>query len=132
MQIYKELLAYAFYCHRLPDRSFIIAGRQFPICSRCSGIVIGYITGLIATILGFRVSVVFLLLLPLPLIVDGIGQYCGIWISNNCRRFLTGISFGFSLILIAYLLIAMGYSHGHNIGIELKPYLGKWLNKTNW
>jgi uncharacterized membrane protein len=28
-------------CHRIADRSFIIAGRQLPLCARCSGLYLG-------------------------------------------------------------------------------------------
>lgn len=117
-----KLLGYAFYCHRLPERSFIVAGSQLPICSRCCGIVIGYIAGLIAITLGFNVPLEILLLLPLPLVADGLGQHYGKWMSNNARRFLTGISFGFSLLLLAQVLVVTGYSHGRIIGIALKPF----------
>lgn len=31
-------------CHRLPQRSFFWKGRQFPVCARCTGIHIGYLS----------------------------------------------------------------------------------------
>jgi len=33
-------------CHRIPSHSFFIAGRQLPLCARCSGTFIGALTGL--------------------------------------------------------------------------------------
>jgi hypothetical protein len=30
-------------CHRLPERSFSVAGRQFHICARCTGVVVGLV-----------------------------------------------------------------------------------------
>ncbi|HQE93678.1 MAG TPA: DUF2085 domain-containing protein [Anaerolineae bacterium] len=34
-------------CHRLPSHSFFIAGRQLPLCQRCSGTFPGALTGLL-------------------------------------------------------------------------------------
>ena len=33
-------------CHRIPDRTFIIAGRPLPLCARCSGMYLGVLAGL--------------------------------------------------------------------------------------
>lgn len=52
MKLYKEMrdrmikffakwLPIFFGCHCLPERSFFIKGKQFPICSRCTGILVG-------------------------------------------------------------------------------------------
>jgi len=123
MRVAKELLAYAFYCHRLPDRSFIVGGHQLPICSRCTGILFGYFIGVFGIILGYHLPVVMLFLLSVPLVVDGIGQHHGRWKSNNCRRFITGISFGFSLILLVKIMAVTGYNQGRTIGFAIKPLL---------
>jgi uncharacterized membrane protein len=34
-------------CHRIPERSFSVAGRQLPLCARCSGLYLGAFAGLI-------------------------------------------------------------------------------------
>lgn len=34
-------------CHRLPGHSFFVAGRQLPICQRCTGTFTGALTGLL-------------------------------------------------------------------------------------
>ncbi len=34
-------------CHRIGDRSFFIAGRQLPLCARCSGTYLGALAGFI-------------------------------------------------------------------------------------
>lgn len=33
-------------CHRIPDHTFMIAGRQLPLCARCSGTYLGALAGL--------------------------------------------------------------------------------------
>lgn len=32
-------------CHQLPERSFHVAGMQFPVCARCTGLYLGGIVG---------------------------------------------------------------------------------------
>jgi uncharacterized membrane protein len=39
-----DLVGYAV-CHRIESHSFVIAGRQLPLCARCSGTFIGALTG---------------------------------------------------------------------------------------
>jgi uncharacterized membrane protein len=34
-------------CHRIPNRSFVIGERPFPLCARCSGMYLGALLGLI-------------------------------------------------------------------------------------
>ena len=29
-------------CHQMPERSFFFKGYQFPVCERCTGLLIGY------------------------------------------------------------------------------------------
>ncbi len=40
-----DLVGYAV-CHRIPSRSFAIAGRQLPLCARCTGTFVGALLGL--------------------------------------------------------------------------------------
>ena len=34
-------------CHQMPERSFFINGMQFPLCARCTGILVGYLVGVL-------------------------------------------------------------------------------------
>ena len=34
-------------CHQMPERSFFYKGKQFPVCARCTGVIIGQSVALI-------------------------------------------------------------------------------------
>jgi uncharacterized membrane protein len=87
-------------CHCRPDRSFFYKGRQFPVCARCTGVLLGYPLGVLW--LGFfgRWHIAICLLACLPVVIDGIGQRKGKWESTNIRRLITGLLLGFSTIHI--------------------------------
>jgi len=34
--------AFSYFCHQIPERSFFIAGHQFAVCSRCTGLYAGF------------------------------------------------------------------------------------------
>ncbi|UHA72081.1 DUF2085 domain-containing protein [Paenibacillus sp. 481] len=86
-------------CHRLRSRSFVIRGRQFPICARCTGIFVGYF--LLPLFLMFQPNTVsmlnvllFVFLLSVPMLVDGFTQKWKWRESNNGLRLMTGVLFG--------------------------------------
>lgn len=83
-------------CHQISKRSFYIFGKQFPVCARCTGGIIG---NLIAYILFFiYVFPISIYMLGCAVIFsDWLIQYLGIKESTNIRRFFTGIIGGFSL-----------------------------------
>ena len=89
-----------FGCHARPDRSFYFKGKQFPICARCTGELVGMISGiLIAVIWGYpRFYIVILLMLPL--VFDGTLQKLTSYESTNMRGLFTGILFGIALIFM--------------------------------
>ncbi len=91
-------------CHQMPERSFFIKGRQFPICARCTGVIIGNIAAYI----------LFFLCAPPPelcvmgcavMFTDWFIQYIGICPSTNIRRLITGIIGGGSLATIYCMAI---------------------------
>lgn len=113
-----KILDYLFICHKLPERSFFYKGKQFPICARCTGILIGY---LIAIVMAFFIEIplMFSFVLLIPIGIDGIGQYLGKWTSTNIRRLITGIIAGIATIYIIIFIGELGYSHG----IKLEKFL---------
>jgi uncharacterized membrane protein len=45
-----DVVGYAI-CHRIPERSFFLNGRQLPLCARCTGTFLGAVVGLAAMII---------------------------------------------------------------------------------
>lgn len=113
--IINKVLQSLFFCHRLPERSFFFRGRQFPICARCTGILVGYLLGVFYFLVFGRISFIVSLWLLIPIIVDGVGQYLNMWLSTNRRRFITGILAGVATDFIIYWVAFYGYSHGQHI-----------------
>jgi len=91
--IYK---AFSFVCHQIPERSFHIAGHQFAVCSRCTGLYAGF--ALAASIYPLARSLkrsdtprrIWLILAAAPLVIDFALGYFSIWENTHLSRFLTG------------------------------------------
>lgn len=111
----EKVLQNLFFCHRLPERSFFFRGKQFPVCARCTGILVGYLLGIIYFFIFGRIPILLALIFLIPLVVDGFGQYLNHWVSTNRRRFITGIFAGIGTDFIIYWLIIFGFSHGQHI-----------------
>ncbi|NDW17348.1 DUF2085 domain-containing protein [Dysgonomonas sp. 216] len=98
-----EKLKFVF-CHRMPERSFFFRGKQFPVCARCTGVYMGYLS-----IIPFAFSLIsinfwFSCLLLLPTVVDGLTQaYCKRE-SNNFIRVTTGFCAGIGAMSIMSII----------------------------
>lgn len=110
---YQRILKYMFFCHQLPERSFFFKGHQFPLCARCTGILIGYIIGIIYLFIVKDLHIFIELLLMVPLLIDGTVQYLGYFKSTNIRRLITGILAGISTICLFRLAAVLGLQSGH-------------------
>jgi uncharacterized membrane protein len=102
-------------CHQLEERSLQVSGETLAVCARDTGIYIGVFSTFIYLHLSKRkqsitipsIKISFLLLLILvPLMIDGLGSYSHLFDSNNPRRLVTGIAFGFVLPYFIYPLIS--------------------------
>jgi uncharacterized membrane protein len=91
--IYK---GFSFLCHQLPDRSFHLAGHQFAVCSRCTGLYVGFALTALAypLIRPIRTTttpaLIWLVLATVPLLVDFSLGYFNIWQNTHASRFITG------------------------------------------
>ena len=99
-------------CHRKPGRSFFWRGRQFPVCSRCTGIYLGYLSFPIFNFELCYLPSVWALLVIAPTLIDGLTQaYCKRQ-SFNWLRFATGLAAGIGLMA---LVVNIGTFLGHLI-----------------
>ena len=73
-------------CHRIPDRSFFLAGRQLPLCARCTGTFLGVIVGLAAMLLLGRRRASRLP--PVP-ILGILVIFVGVWAFDGLNSYLT-------------------------------------------
>lgn len=95
--IYKT---FSYLCHQIPERSFHLAGHQFAVCSRCTGLYAGFAFATLALPLLRSLKrtdtphVIWLLLSVVPLTIDFGLTYFEIWENNHFTRVTTGALFG--------------------------------------
>lgn len=90
-------------CHQQADRSFELNENQMPFCARDVGLLTGAVIGLAAfVILGRKVPWIWLLVLLVPMAMDGVVQAVTDYESSNTLRLLTGAIAG----------LAAGYGAG--------------------
>lgn len=109
-------------CHRITDRSFTIAGRQLPLCARCTGMYLGVI--LTFAVLGLagrrrwsnlpplRVMLALILMVGF-MAIDGINSYSHFFPNlphayepQNWLRLLTGMGAGLAMGIILFPALA--------------------------
>jgi uncharacterized membrane protein len=109
-----DVVGYAI-CHRIPERSFFLNGRQLPLCARCTGTFLGAIVGLVAMLILRRqrasrlppIAVLGLLVLFIGFwAFDGLNSYMTffpgaphLYEPQNWLRLTTGMLNGLALIL---------------------------------
>ena len=87
-------------CHQLPERSFFIAGHQFAVCARCTGLYGGFalvllLYPLIRSLHSVEVpQIKWLFLAAAPLAIDFSLTLFGIWENTHTSRLLTGMLLG--------------------------------------
>lgn len=98
-------------CHQLPSRSLYFGKIFLPVCSRCSGIYLGFFISAIILFATFRKKeselpplyiFVILILFILSTVIDGFLSYFGPFGTNNLSRFITGFLCGSSVMAIIY------------------------------
>ena len=90
-------------CHRMPERSFFWKGKQFPVCARCTGIYIGYLTMPLFMFCLFGWGIWMSFIMFLPTVIDGSIQAFFNIESNNIRRFITGIMSGMGVMSLVHI-----------------------------
>ena len=92
-------------CHQREDRSFEIKGWQFPICSRCTGILLGQIISIIFIFVKISIPIYLDFIFLFIMFFDWYIQFKEIKESTNFRRLITGILAGIAQINIAYQVL---------------------------
>ncbi len=86
-------------CHRKPNRTICFFGLQKYFCSRCVGIILGMITGILLIFSGYYLTLETVFILSLPISIDGVTQYMGLRKSNNILRISSGFLFGLNILI---------------------------------
>lgn len=108
-----------FGCHCRADRSFYYKGRQFPICARCTGELVGMLIA--AVVCFFYLPPVWVtLVLMVPMVADGTIQLLTRYESTNPRRLATGILFGYAFMALLVIYYAACVRFGYGIGQNLR------------
>lgn len=100
-------------CHQMATRSFFFKGFQFPLCARCTGILVGEIVACLLLLCNIHIDVFIAVLLICTTVLDGMIQLLGKYESTNFKRLFSGLIAGIGLIFILahvihYLLICLG------------------------
>ncbi len=100
-------------CHQMPDRSFFAHEHQYPLCARCTGMYLGFVTGVIFLLVRGRTKAARLP--PPPIVallvgfivimgIDGVNSTISIipnapqlYHTTNIHRIITGTLYGLAL-----------------------------------
>lgn len=86
-------------CHQKSERSFFYKNYQFPVCARCTGVIIATF---LAVILFFkkRISIKTSIFLSSIMFIDWFFQFLNVKQSTNKRRLITGLIGGYGVATI--------------------------------
>jgi len=121
--IYK---AFSFVCHQIPERSFHLAGHQFGVCSRCTGLYAGFAVAALVYPLARSLrrtdtpARLWLILATLPLLIDFSLGYFSIWENTHLSRFFTGAL----LSAVSVFYIMPGF-------IDLSSTVSRWTRRRS-
>jgi uncharacterized membrane protein len=112
-------------CHQIPDRTFTIAGRQLPLCARCSGTYLGALAGLIVLgLVGKGRAGRF----PTRPYLAVLGVFMLVWAADGLNSFLALLDLPHLYEPSNYLRLITGAFEGIVIAAILLPA----LNVTLW
>ena len=92
-------------CHQKPERSFFLKNHQFPVCARCTGILIGFMIALSLLIWKIYFNFWLALIFTLGMILDWLYQNVITKKNHNIRRLITGLIGGFGFSFFYYYII---------------------------
>src|SRR5688500_4076216 len=95
-------------CHQLPERSFLLDGRQLPVCARCTGLYLSGAAGVLGwcvwkAALGWRrfavphrAALTIMIGAAVPTALSYFAGVAGIWDGTNLTRALFAVPLGLS------------------------------------
>jgi uncharacterized membrane protein len=92
--------AFSYLCHQLPERSFYLAGHQFAVCARCTGLYVGFAAASLVYPLVRSLKRTdtparrWLLLAAAPMAIDVGLDLLGVWKNTHSSRLMTGLLLG--------------------------------------
>lgn len=92
-------------CHQMPERSFFIKGYQFPVCARCTGVIVSSVLALIV-FLKKKLPIKWCIAMSGVMLLDWGLQRLEIKESTNKRRLVTGLIGGFGYATLHYRFCA--------------------------
>jgi uncharacterized membrane protein len=96
--------SFSFFCHQIPDRSFILFGHPLAVCHRCLGLYIGLFLGSLGPSHYFhrspRARRRWILTAAILLMLDALLPFAGLWTSTGLSRFSTGLFLGYLISLL--------------------------------
>jgi uncharacterized membrane protein len=103
---------FATMCHRLPERSLVIAGVAMPLCSRCAGVFSGAAVGALAAWprISARGHRLLITAAGAAMLLDVVTQDLGVHPVWHATRLATGFLFGYAVGAAA--LVALLRAHG--------------------
>ncbi len=76
-------------CHQRAERSFFVRNRQFHVCARCTGIIVGLVVLPAGFLMPHAAAIVFIMGIT-TMLLDAFTQLWGWRTSTNGLRFVTG------------------------------------------
>jgi len=113
-------------CHRIESHSFVVAGRQLPLCARCSGTFVGALTGFLgqAVVLRRRRTGEFP---PAPIIVI-LASFMLLWAADGLNSYLALVNGPHLYEPQNWLRLSTGALNGLTMSALVYPV----LNYTLW
>lgn len=95
------------FCHQIPDRSLFIGGAQFPLCIRCTSLLVGAASAVIYLSAHRPLpSIRLCIAMVLPMTTELVLQMAGMVSGSNLLRAITAILFGFFLLIGTLVALA--------------------------